>query len=129
MFTDGGLLKMLDAQRTYLATLTWKLYVANTAILETTVIGDLGAEAAWGGYLAVGAGAWNTPTTVTPRAVSQEMVFPVFFNTSGVDQNFYVVALVDTAANVLVWANNLGLSTIPSGLSFTFSASVTDKEE
>lgn len=59
----------------------------------------------------------------------QALTIPEFGNTSGSDQDFHVVALVDIGNGWLIWAQNIGLTTIPDGLTYSFSAQATDKQE
>ena len=129
MFVDTGLVKMLNAQLSYLSSLYWKLFPANTAITSTTVLTDLGSEASWSGYAEVNSGTWSSPIIVDPRSQSTQSAFVTFSNADIVDHTFYVRALVDTSDNTLVWADNIGLTTIAAGSNYTFGVQGTDKEE
>jgi hypothetical protein len=127
MIVDTGKTKLLSFQLDELAGCKWALFTSNTTIAQGTVVGDL-TEAAWGGYVRVTAGTFNTPTLVSHVAVTTPTSNPVFVNTSGGTVTFYGWMLLDSAGTTLIAAVNLGATTIPNGGSFPLAPSVTDNQ-
>jgi hypothetical protein len=129
MLVDTGTIWLLRQQLAYLGSLQWQLFTQNSAIAESTVLTDLGPQANWPGYAPEPAGNWSDPITVPPRANSTNVTPPTFSNNSTAAVTFYVVALVDAPHAALIWAQNLGATAIGPGATYSFSPSITDRQE
>jgi hypothetical protein len=128
VIVNSGSLKLLNAQRTYLATLDWALFTSDTFVEASTVWANL-TEAAWGGYFRAPAGVWRVPIVLAGRAVVYPVALPGFSNSSGAPQNYFGWALVDSAGPTLIAAKNLGQQTIPDGGAFNLSPQISDRQE
>lgn len=128
MIVNEGILQLLDEQDTYLSSLVFGLFVSNTTISATTVIGDL-TLASWSGYSNAAVGSLYPSTIVGPRAQTSPVSQPVFTNGSGSPVTFYGWFLYDPTASKLVAAVNLGLRTIPAGETYALVATFTDRQE
>ncbi len=120
---NGGKTALLDAQASTVAGYYWALFTSNTTITDATVLSDL-TEAAWTGYARQLVGSLNVSAISGGRAVATPVANPTFSNGSGGSQTFYVWGLVSASmSGVLLAADNLGVSTIPGGGTFTLNVS------
>lgn len=128
MITDVGAIALLTYQFSNLQSDVWGLFTNNVTITNSTVFANL-TEAAWTGYARVTVGALNTATIVGGRASTTPTVQPTFTNGSAGGVTFYGWFLLDLSGNILIAAVNFGSTTIPAGLTFALTATITDKQE
>lgn len=129
MIVNQGRLALLDAQRSYLAGLSFVLITGNVTPGPTDDWGWLGSnEAAWGGYARQTAGSWNTPfqPVANGPALSQPATLASFANSSGGSVTFYGWGLADVSGAKLIGWVNIGAQTIPNGGVFLLQPGMTD---
>lgn len=127
MIVQGGQIKLLEQELSYLATLDWGLFTSNLTISATTTASTVtAAEASWTGYSRSSISGWATPTTVSGSAQSAASGLLTFSNGSGSTQTFYGWFGLDPGDGTLVAAINTGAQTIPASGSYSFSAAITN---
>lgn len=128
MIVNTGKIALLNLQLTALAAYEWRLFDSNTTITDATVFADL-TEASFTGYAPVTVGTLGTASLVGSRAQTLPVVQPSWTNSGGSPTDFYVWGLVDPAGPTLVSATNIGLTTIPAGLTWALNVGITDTQE
>ncbi len=103
------------------------MFVSNTTIIDTTVLGDL-TEAAWGAYAQQLVGTMGAAAIVAGRAQAVPLAAPVFSGDPTNPETIYGWFLVDPTQAYLIAAANIGSTVIPAGLTFVLSAAITDDE-
>lgn len=131
MIVDEGKVALLNAEISYLASLTWFLIAGNIADSPSNTFATaVSGEATWGGYARQSATGWQPASVPTPGgpAVSNESSLPVFLNSSGSAQTFYGWALVDLSISKLIAMTNIGAQSIPNGSSYVLAPSKTENQ-
>ena len=128
MIVNDGKKVLLDFQSSGLSTCYWRLGTNDVVVSPTTVLTDI-TEAAWSGYAQQAMNSMNAATLVGSRAQATPAANPTFSNTSGSDQTFYMVYLMDPVSGKLVDARNIGATTIPDGQDYVLLPAITDTQE
>jgi hypothetical protein len=128
MIVDEGKVRLLEEQIAALEVYQWGLASADTTIDRFTVFADL-TECAFTGYARVTVGTLSAPVIVGTRAQTVPITQPSWTNGGGTDTDFFIWFLIDSTDDTLVSATNIGLTTIPAGLTWLLNAGITDTQQ
>lgn len=131
MLVKEGRFALLDNEKGYYSTFFAMLITTDLAVDPDVGYSDLvAAEAAWSGYARHALTTWETPTIGDPGPSTMLASGPAtFLNSSGSDVTFYGVGIVDSGLGFAIHYLNIGLQTIPAGMSFSFNFRATNDDD